>query len=334
MLLSEILSQGEIDDLLSALNSGSIDADEVKKSNQSDEKLIKEYNFARPSKFSKEQLRTLEMLFENYVRLMVTNFTVLFRSPVSAEILSVEAIAYQEFINSLPIPTILAIVDFYPLKGSILLEISNNIGYSIIDRLLGGEGKTVDGGRDFSEIEIAILERIMSRCSDLLVEPWESVIELRPDLEKIETNPQYAQMISYNEMVALVTIDLQIGEVQGMFNICIPYMVIEPIMDKLNTKHWFSNLQKKDESNYDVVIEKNIKKSNLMCRAELGTTQLTVGEFANLQVGDVVKLDKAVDDHIEVFVDSFMKYIGSPGVVNNHKAIKIQEVIRGEEFDG
>lgn len=332
--MSEILSQGEIDDLLAALNSGSIDANDVKKVDNRGEKQIKDYNFARPSKFSKEQLRTLEMLFENYVRLLVTNFTVLFRSPVSAEVLSVEAIAYQEFINSLPEPTILAIVDFYPLKGSVLLEISNNIGYSIIERLLGGEGKTVNSTREFSEIEIAIIERIMSRCSDLLVEPWESVVKLNPSIDKIETNPQYAQMISYNEMVALITIDLQIGEVQGMFNICVPYMVIEPIMDKLNTKFWFSNLQKTDENRYDEVIEKKIRVTDLNCSAVLGKTTISVGEFMNLQVGDVIQMNKHFNSAVDVYVDEQLKFKGKPGSINSLKAIQIQKVIREEDQDG
>lgn len=332
--MSEILSQSEIDDLLGALNSGSIDADQVKKSNDPGEKVIKEYNFSRPSKFSKEQLRTIEMVFENYIRSLVTNFTVLFRSPVTADILSVEAIAYQEFINSLPIPTILGLIDFYPLKGSILLEISNNIGYSIIDRLLGGDGNTVDNSKDFSEIELAILERILSRCSDLLIEPWESVIDLSPDLDRIETNPQYAQLISPNEMVALVTIELVVGEVQGMINVCVPYMVIEPIMDKLNTKFWFSTMQKL-ESTYGEVIEKNIKPTHLECNAIMGETNITVYDFMNLQVGDVLKLNNNVNSSMDLYIDEHLKYKGKMGVSNSLKAVLIEEVVREEEqLDG
>lgn len=329
--MSEILSQSEIDDLLGALNSGTIDAEQVKNSNESGEKVIKEYNFARPSKFSKEQLRTIEMVFENYIRLLVTNFTVLFRSPVSAEILSVEAIAYQEFINSLPVPTILGLVDFYPLKGSILLEISNNIGYSIIDRLLGGDGNTkTSTKKEFSEIEIAILERIMARCSDMLKDPWESVVDLSPDLERIETNPQYAQLISHNEMVALVTIELTIGEVQGMFNICVPYMVIEPIMDKLNTKYWFSNMQK-DESTYGETIEKNIRPTHLDCKAVLGETNITVYDFMNLQVGDVLRLNKNIQSSMDLYIGKNLKYKGKVGTSSKSMALLIEEVVREEE---
>lgn len=329
--MGEVLSQNEIDDLLSALNTGTLDAEEVKLNSSNSEPHIKEYNFARPSKFGKDQLRTLEMLFESYVRLLSTNFTVFFRTNVEAEVINSEAVAYQEFTNSMVNPSIMGIIDMYPLKGSVIIEMSSRIGYAVIDRLLGGAGDSINKVREFSDIEIAILERIMDRCSSMLVEPWQNVISLQPELEKVETNPQYAHIVSSNEMVALITINLQIGDVEGLMNICIPYMAIEPVMDKLNTKFWFSNMQKADGGEYNDVIEYNIEKTKIDCKAVLSNTTIMVHEFLNLQVGDVIRLNDKVDSDLRLYVGEKKKYYGKPGLINKHNAIQITDIIREED---
>lgn len=329
--MSEVLSQNEIDDLLEALQSGVIDADEIEQSRKNSNNHIRDYNFARPAKFAKEQLRTLEIILENFARLLSTSFTVFFRTSTQAEIISAEAVAYQEFTNSLPNPSILGIVDFSPLKGSVVLEMSNKIGYAIIDRLLGGSGKTVSKVREYSEIEIAILEKIMRKCCKLLIEPWESVIKLDPYLEKVETNPQYAQIVSSNEIIALVTMSIKMGEVEGLMNICLPYIVIEPIMDKLNTKFWFSNLQKNEKEDYNELIEKKIENSGIMCNAVLGATNVTVNEFINLQKGDIIKLNETIDSKVTLYIGDVVKFKGQPGILNKRNALKITEVIRKED---
>ena len=154
---------------------------------------------------------------------------------VSAEVMNAEAVTYSEFSNALINPVILAVTDFRPLKGSILLELSPNMGFTIIDRVLGGSGSGLNSIRDFTDIERVILEKIFVQFVQLLVEPWQNVVELDPMLEKIETNSQVVQIISPNEIIALVTLNIKIGNVAGMMNICIPHLVIESIMDKLNS---------------------------------------------------------------------------------------------------
>ena len=232
--MGEVLSQNEIDSLLKALSSGELDVDEIKDNN---EKVVKNYDFARPAKFSKEHLRTLEIIFEHYGRLLSTNLPVYLRKNVQVEVMSSEAVTYSEFSNALSNPVLLGIVNFSPLTGSIIIEMAENLGYAIIDRLLGGAGLPLEKIREFSEIELLILERIFNVCVNLLPEPWSSVTELSPRLERIETNSQYAQIISPTEMIALVTLNIKIGEVEGLFNICLPYLTLESVIDKLNTKY-------------------------------------------------------------------------------------------------
>ena len=215
--MGEVLSQNEIDSLLKALSSGELDVDEIKDDN---EKQVKNYDFARPAKFSKEHLRTLEIIFEHYGRLLSTNLPVYLRKNVQVEVMSSEAVTYSEFANALSNPVLLGIVNFAPLNNNIIIEIAENVGFTIVDRMLGGQGAPLDKAREFSEIELLLIERIYNVCVNLLVEPWASVCELTPRLERIETNSQYAQIISPTEMIALITLNIKIGDVEGLINIC------------------------------------------------------------------------------------------------------------------
>jgi flagellar motor switch protein FliM len=156
----------------------------------------------------------------------------------------VQPLQYSEFTNSIANPAVLGIVNFAPLPGSIIFEINPSIAYSLIDRILGGKGSGMDRVRGFTEIEIAILMRLISQMLSLMREPWENVTKIKPSLDRIENNAQFAQLMSPNEMVALVTFTAKIGDVEGLLNICIPHMVVEPIMPKLTTKLWFSMIER------------------------------------------------------------------------------------------
>ena len=327
--MGEVLSQSEIDELFKALNTGEIDVNEMQEANV--QKGIKVYDFARPSKFSKEQLRTLEIIFENYARLISTYLSGHLRTMVSAEVMNAEAITYSEFSNALINPVILAVADFRPLKGSILLELSPNMGYTIIDRVLGGSGSGISIMRDFTDIERVILEKLFIQFVQLLVEPWQNVVELEPMLEKIETNSQVVQIISPNEIIALVTLNIKIGNVAGMMNICLPHLVIESIMDKLNTKYWFAQKEQELGPSYEEYIQKMIQKSRIPVKAILGKTHITVREFLDLSRADIVKLDKDIDSDLDIYVGNILKFTGSPGEYKNKVAVKINKVITRED---
>ncbi len=325
--MSEVLSQDEIDKLLSALNSGELDAEEIK---NSDERQVKVYDFARPSKFSKEHLRTLEIIFEHFGRLLATNLPGYLRKTVSVDVVNSEVVIYSEFSNALSNPVLLGVVTMPPLKGNIIMEMASNLGYAIIDRLLGGSGNTMDKARDFSEIELTILERIFTICVNLLQEPWQNVVQTSPRLERIETNSQFAQIISPSETIAIVTLSIKIGEVEGLMNICLPFVTLEPVMDKLNTKYWFSTLQDKDDQSYQDAIESLIDRAQIPMKAVLGHSRISVGDFANLQLGDIIRLDRKVDDELEVYVGNIKKFAALPGYSEDKYAIRITEVIKEE----
>lgn len=326
--MGEVLSQSEIDNLLQALGSGELDMEEMKDSR---EKAIKNYDFARPAKFSKEHLRTLEIIFEHYGRLLSTNLPVYLRKNIQVDVMNSEAVTYSEFSNALSNPVLLGIVNFSPLKGNILLEMASNLGYAIVDRMLGGLGNPLEKNREFSEIELVIIERVLNACVELLREPWQNVIELAPRLERIETNSQFAQIIAPSEMIAIVTINLKIGDVEGLMNICLPYMSLEEVMDKLNTKYWFSTMQDKDDQVYEEAIEALISKANIPIKAVLGRSQVSVNDFVNIQLGDIIRLDTKVNDELSIYVGNLKKFTALPGSSGDSYAVRVTSIIREEQ---
>ena len=325
--MGEVLSQDEIDNLLKALSTGELDADEMK---NTDERQVKDYDFARPAKFSKEHLRTLEIIFEHFGRLLATNLPAYLRKSVSVDVVNSEVVIYSEFSNALSNPVLLGVVGMDPLMGNVIMEMASNLGFAIVDRLLGGVGNSLEKERDFSEIELSILERVFTICVNLLHEPWENVVEITPRLNRIETNSQFAQIISPSETIAIVTINLKIGDVEGLMNICLPYTTLEPVMDKLNTKYWFSTMKEKDSNSYEAAIENIIDNALIPMKAALGTSKINVQDFVNLQLGDIIRLDRKVDDELEVYVGNIKKFKALPGYSDNKYAVRVTEILREE----
>ena len=326
--MGDVLSQSEIENLLAALSSGELDTDNMQ---GADERQVKNYDFNRPTKFSKEHLRTMEIIFEHYGRLISTNLPVYLRKSIQVAVASSETVTFSEFSNSLSSPAILGIIDFLPLNGNIILELSTNLGYTIIDRMLGGNGVPLDKTREFSEIELSILQRIMTMFTQLMRDPWKNVIELSPVISRLETNPQFAQIVPPSDMVAIVTLNMKIGDIEGYINVCLPFFTLEDVMDKLNTKYWFSTMQERPDENYEEYIESLIRKVDVPVKAILGKSKISVADFMGLQLGDVIRLNTKVDSDMDVFVGNIRKFTALPGASEDAYAVRVTSVIREEE---
>lgn len=326
--MGEVLSQNEIDNLLKALNSGELDVEEIK---NNDERQVKNYDFARPAKFSKEHLRTLEIIFENFGRLLASNLPAYLSKSVSVDVVNSEVVIYSEFSNALSNPVLLGVVGMDPLSGNMIMEMASNLGFAMVDRLLGGAGNALEKQRDFSEIELSILDRIFTICVNLMREPWENVVKIAPRLERIETNSQFAQIISPSETIAIVTINLKIGDVEGLMNICLPFATLEPVMDKLNTKYWFANMQDKGDETYEQAIESVISRANIPVQALLGQSKINVRDFVNLQLGDIIRIDKKIDQELDVYVGNIKKFKALPGYSDDKYAVRITDILREED---
>ncbi|MBO7363529.1 MAG: flagellar motor switch protein FliM [Lachnospiraceae bacterium] len=326
--MGEILSQNEIDALLNQLSSGELDVESI---SNAEEKPVKDYDFSRPTKFSKEHLRTLEIIFEHYGRLISTNLPVILRKNAQVTVASSETVTFSEFTNALSNPSILGIVGFEPLGGNIIIDLATNIAFSMIDRMLGGEGTPLDKTREFSDIELSILQKIMIMFTQLLRDPWKNVLDVSPVLTRLETNPQFAQIIAPGEMIAVVTLNIKIGDVEGFMNMCLPFITLEDVMDRLNTKFWYSTMQENKDEYAKDNIEAMLKRVVIPVKAVLGTSKISVSDFMNLQVGDCIRLDAKVDSDMNIFVGNIKKFTALPGASDDSYAVRVTSVIREEE---
>ncbi len=331
--MGDVLSQAEIDALLSALSDGQVDAEEMKTTKV--QKRIRVYDFKRPNKFSKDQIHSLQNIHENYCRGLTTYFSGHLHSVIDSKVLSIEQITYDEFIRSLPNPTVLGLYSLHPLEGTVLMEVSPTLAFTIVDRLLGGQGLVVEKNRDLTEIERTIVEHRLTQIIDLTGEAWSEVYELQPQFVAMETNPQFTQIVAPNEMIVLVTLEVRIGEAVGMINICMPYLVLEPILDKLSTFFLFSTQAKETSPEQVEAIRQKIEWAKVEMVAFLGHSEILVRDLLDLAAGDVIPLNQSVNDSLPIYVGEFMKFKSIPGLNAEHLAVQITEIVQeGGEQDG
>jgi flagellar motor switch protein FliM len=328
--MAEVLSQSEIDALLAALSSGEMDANELKK--EETERKVKVYDFKRALRFSKDQIRGLTRIHENYARLLTTYFSAQLRTFVQITVASVDQLPYDEFIRSIPKMTILNIFEAPPLEGRMVLEVNPNIAYTMLDRLLGGQGAIPEKMGALTEIETTVMERVFGKALDTFHEAWKQIIELDPYQEGLEMNPQFMQIVSPNEIVVVISFSTKIGDTTGMINLCLPHVVLEPIMTKLSGQYWFSKQKKTRDEEERLRVEDRVKVAKLPIVAEMGTATITVGDFLQLQRGDVIQLDQSIDNKLKIKVGDHLKFLGQPGTHKGRVAVQIDEVIEeGEE---
>lgn len=320
--MTEVLSQDEIDQLLTAISAGDTDTEDFRPVN--DTRKIKIYDFKRPDKFSKEQIRTVSIMHETFARLTTTALSAQLRSMAHVHVASVDQLTYEEFIRSIPTPTTLAVINMDPLKGNAILEIDPSVTFSIIDRLFGGTGQGTKVQRDLTDIEQSVMEGIIVRILANMREAWTQVIDLRPRLGQIETNPQFAQIVPPSEMVVLVTLETKVGEEEGMMNFCIPYITIEPIISKLSSQFWFSSVRRSSTTQYMGVLKEKLSTVDMDVVAEIGTINLPVRDVLNLRVGDVIRLSNVhVGDPFTLSVGSKKKFLCQAGVIGKKVAVQV-----------
>ncbi len=327
-LLVDVLSQNEIDALLSALSTGEMNAEELKK--EESENKIKVYDFKRALRFSKEQIRSLTRIHENFARLLTTYFSAQLRTYVQIGVASVDQLPYEEFIRSVPKMTLLNVFEAHPFEGRILMEVNPNIAYAMLDRVMGGSGAGMNKIESLTEIETRIMNQLFENTLDNFKEAWTSVIEIEPFMVDLEVNPQFLQMVSPNETVVVISLNTMIGDTSGMINICLPHVVLEPIIPKLSVHHWMQNKTKRNlgESEF---IEKKIKNTFLPIQVELGSSDMSIEEFLNLSIGDCIELDQRINFPLVIKVEDHPKFFGQPGKIKKKLAVQIIETIKEDE---
>lgn len=327
--MADVLSQGEIDALLSALTTGEMDAEELLKLES--EKKVRVYDFKRALRFSKDQIRNLSRIHENYARLLTTNLSAKLRSLVQIQVASVEQVPYEEYVRSIPTMTFLNVIEPIPLNGRVLIEINPNIAYAMFDRVLGGHGMSFNKIDNLTEIETKILSGLFESMLASFAEAWTTVIEMEPITENIEVNPHFLQLVSPNETVVVISLSTSIANTTGLMTICLPHVVLEEILPKLTSHHWFQEQRGALSTEDKALLNKQVRQTTLEVAVELGRSTITIEEFLRLAKGDVVALNQLIDEPLNVLVGGEKKFSGQPGVKRDRMALQVTDVLGGTD---
>ncbi|MGI6649852.1 MAG: flagellar motor switch protein FliM [Bacillota bacterium] len=324
--MKDVLSQQEIDMLLSTLAEGDVGPTEI----YQQQSEIKSYDFRRPNKFSKDQLRTLHMIHDNFARMLSNFLSAYVRANFQIKIASVDQITYEDFLVSIPTPTLITVFSMTPLKGKALLETSPAFFFPIIDLLFGGTGEVPKKLRELTDIEINVLKRVNLKILEQLAFSWVDIFKFEPEIESMDTNPQFNQIISPNEIVSVITFSTTVGKFTGLMNLCLPFLTLEDVISKLTARYWFSSPELSQTGAFNQELVHCLEAVTVPLMAVCGKAQITLSEFLELQVGDVVSLDTTVGDDLSLLVDEIPKYKVQPGVVGNRLAVQVTGIVKEE----
>ncbi len=327
------LSQEEIDALINQL-SGS-EGGPAKEA--IDGRRIKSFDFRfnkRLDKFTNNQLQTLRTLHENFTRLLNNSLSVYLRTRVEATIVSIEQISYGDFIASIGIPSILAIYSMDPLPGSGIVQVDLNLVFSIIDRLLGGPGWFPSKLRDLTDIERTLMQRFMARMLNSYRESWNYLLTLSLKIEALDSNPQFIpRIIPLDQIVAYVSMELKIGDMSGVMNFCLPYLVLQSISQQLTDFQWSPTvIAGRGMTEEDIAqLTRNVERAGVDLEVELGRTMVSLRDLVSLREGDVVVFDKPTTEPLLAKVNDCEKFQVFPGVNKDHLAMQVAHVISNED---
>ncbi len=324
--MPEILSQNEIDDLLSSLLSGQPEDDP--EAEKAPDRKIKEYDFKNPKKITKEQLKMINSIYEHFSRYLSSYFSGILREYCEINVVSMDEQPYFEYNNSLPDAVLIGALEVKPIEGLVLVDFSNSISFSLIERLLGGNGEGKVPERDFTEIETTLMTKIFRQIAVYMQEAWSGVMGVEASLKQIETNARLVQSVPMEEVVVLIITEVTIGSVSGTINFCIPCINLESILEQLsqNKKNGKRAADSKEDTNKETMLS-NVKRTPLVGDAVFGGTMLTLKDVMNLQVGDVIKIDQDVRSEVRIDIGGRTWFYGIPGLHRNKKVIKVSRVL-------
>ncbi len=328
--MAEILSQDEIDALLEVVEDEEINPEELENTPDIlEQRKITLYDFKRPNRVSKEQLRSMRAMHDKMARSLASNISSLMRSIVEIQLHSVDQMTYGEFLMSLPSPTSFNVFSLKPLDGKGIIEINPSIVFPMIDRLLGGPGMPFDANREFSDIELNLLDQILRIIAQNMKEVWAPIMDLYPVIEAKESSPNVVQIVAQNEIVIMVVMEIVIGQTSGMMNICYPVISIESLLPKLASRDlMLSETSGRKSRNRE--LRALIRGAKIELEAVLGYAKLNMKEILDLEVGDIIKLNRVADDSVMVKVDGREKFVAEFGVKRYRRCIKIKEKLKTE----
>ncbi|MDZ7262347.1 MAG: flagellar motor switch protein FliM, partial [candidate division KSB1 bacterium] len=324
-----VLSQEEVDTLLSNISKGTSSVEMSRKG----ERTIHSYDFRHPDRISKDQLRTLRTIHSVFARSFGTFLSTTLRTSVDMRVTAVDQLTYAEFTMTMSSPSCIYILDLKQLKGNAIFELSPELVFFAIDRLLGGKGELITENREITIIEETVIKKIALKALTYLEEAWHHVTPLEAELQSFETNPQFVQIAPAGEPAVVISIQVKIHNFSSLITLCFPYFVLEPVLPKLSIQRWISLTQKGSSSTDSVLLEKQIKNTTVEVIAKLADSFISVQEFLNLEIGDIINLDKSIYENLTIVIENQPKLYGRPGILGKRLAVQITDVLLKETED-
>ena len=327
--MADILSQEEIDALLEVVDDEEA-SESIGEGGKEEQRQVIIYDFKRPNRVSKEQLRAIKGIHDKLARNLASQISSVMRSIVEIRLHSVDQMTYGEFLMSLPSPTSFNVFSIKPLDGNCVLEINPSIAFPMIDRLLGGNGEGFEASRELTDIEVNLLDAILRMMMQRLKESWSMITDMYPNVEAKESSPNVVQIVSQNEIVIMVVMEIIVGNSSGMINICYPVIYLEPILSRLaNRDIMLGETSAKKSRNKE--LKTLIGRAEVLYEAILGKSVVSVNEFLNLKEGDILRLDRSANDKAIVTIDKKEVFLAEVGLHRFRKSIRIEELIRSDK---
>ncbi len=324
--MSKILSQEEIDALLTAVS-------EVRETEAVSEPPLSAqlYDFKHPERISKEQIRTLRTIHDGFARMFATYLSTNLRTLVDVNLLSIDQVTFSEYSLSLSVPNALYLLGMEELEGKALLEINPQFLLFVVDRLLGGIGDTDIEAREISQIEQNVIMRVIHTIISLINEVWKQIYPLNTSLIGFETDPQFVQIARSSDTIAIVFFDIRVRGATFTMNLAFPYFTLEPIMSKLSAQSMLAITAKQTEDGAPELIQERLQSSQMQIQVILADTAVSVRDFIDFEVNDLLQLDKRTSDMLEIRLGGKLKFFGSPGKIGRYRAVKVIRSITPQE---
>ena len=324
--MAKILSQDEIDALLTTVSSGPSEQEAAQLPAEQTGHTVVKYDFKHPNRVSKDQVRTLENMHDNFASHVSQTLSSMLRTMVDVDLVSVDQINYSEYVMSLVTPSCSYTFSAKPLDGLCVIDFNPTLVFGFIDRIFGGGDKTLEIERELTGIERAVLSKVTRKLYHDLEKSWQNISPIEVEEKSFETNPQFMQIVPTGETVIVVSLQLKLFRSTGLLTICYPYVSLEPVMAKLSAQNWIDATKKKNVELGMQKNQENIQDIKVDTALILARTRLKLRDFLNLRVGDVVATDTQINEPAELLVVGRKKYLCRPGLFGKRRAGQITEI--------
>ena len=324
--MAKILSQEEIDALLTTVSGSEKSGESGSGAGGLDGRSVMVYDFKHPNRVSKDQLRTLENMHDNFAGHISSVLSNMMRAMLDVDLVSVDQITYSEFIMSLMSPSCTFTFTAEPLEGACIIDFNPTLTYAFVDRMFGGSGKVLDAGRELTFIERALMNRIVGVVYKELEDAWVQICPIKVKQVSLETHPQFVQIVPPGETVIVVSFQMKLLQSTGLMTICFPYVALEGVIIRLSAQNWIDATKKKSQEKDTAVNRENLLQLAVPMNVVLARTDVTIGEFLNLKIGDVITTDHRINREVDVYIETKRKYSGRPGLVGKKRGFVITRI--------